>query len=138
MATQQLESELRGSIDHYTHLLMLLQTINEEIGTASQDKLQNMNLTLTELQEQAVRIDQSIAVQLNSAQARTEMVIFLLNRRENVVKEILGFNKKATAKAMGVKSLLAHEIGVLRNGQSALNGYRQQQHNQGRIVNSTS
>lgn len=138
MDIQQLESRLNYSISYYGRILSLLQTINEEIGTASQDELQSMSSTLAELQGQATQLDQSIATQLDKEPAKTETIRSLLNKRENLIKEILLLNRNINTKAMGVKSLLAHEIGTLRNGLSALSGYRQKQHNQGRIVNSTS
>jgi len=138
MAMQHLEASIRDSIRQYGHILTLLHTINAEIGTASAEELQGMNTALTALQEQSKHHDQALGSRLNSEPVRTEAINSLLEKRERLIQEILQLNKNATAKAMGVKSLLAHEIGILRNGQSALSGYRPQQRHQGRIVNSTS
>jgi chromosome segregation ATPase len=138
MDIEQLESQLKYSISYYGRILALLQSIDEEIGTASRDGLLNMSATLAELQGQATRLDQAIATHLSKVPAKNEHVRSLLNKREDVIKEILILNRNISAKAMGVKSLLAHEMSTLRNGLSALSGYRQMQHNQGRIVNSTS
>ena len=138
MEMHQLESGLRDSISHYVGILMLLQNIDKGIGTASQDELQNMNTSLAELQGQATQLDQLVVDQLSKESVKTEATRSLLAKRENLVQEILLLNRNITSKAMGVKSLLAHEMGMIRNGLSALSGYKQQQLNQGRIVNSTS
>lgn len=138
MDIEQLESGLNSAISYYGRILAILQNIDEEIGTASRDELLSMNATLTELQEQAARLDQAITAQLGQESFKNESIRSLLNKRGDVIKEILILNRNIRSKAMGVKSLLAHEMSTLRNGLSALNGYRPMQHNQGRIVNSTS
>lgn len=135
---QQLESGLKNSINHYGEILAVLQNIDKKLGTASQDELQAMNASLTRLQDEARELDQLIVDHSVKEPVRTEAIRSLLRKRESVVREILHLNKDITARAMGVKALLAHEMGSLRNGISALSGYKPQQHNHGRIVNSAS
>jgi hypothetical protein len=55
-----------------------------------------------------------------------------------LLKEILLLNGRITEKALRVNALIAHEMGKIRNGRSALNSYRQPHHHQGRITNCTS
>lgn len=135
---QQLESSLSQSIQHYEGLLKFLQQMDHEMGTANPATLQNFSLSLRELQEQAIHLDRNISVRLNPKVSEHASVQILTAKRQLLLKETLLLNKRITAKASGVKSLIAHEIGRLRTGLSALSGYRQPQHNQGRITNCTS
>ncbi|MBV5329160.1 MAG: hypothetical protein JZU65_16295 [Chlorobium sp.] len=135
---QQLEADLLLSIQHYEGLLQFLQKMDLDIGTADPAALQNLNRALQELQEQAVQLDQKIAPQLDAKSLKNATIQKLTKKRELLLKELLLLNQRITAKASGVKSLIAHEIGKLRTGLSAMSGYRQPQHNQGRITNCTS
>jgi hypothetical protein len=135
---EQLASSLSQAIQHYESLLKYLQEMDQEMGTASPDILQNFSVSLHELQEQAMQFDQYVSAHLNEGLLKIESIQMLFGKREALLKEILALNKRMTAKAQGVKSLIAHEIGRLHTGFSALSGYRQPQHNQGRITNCTS
>lgn len=133
---EQLEPVLLQSIQQYERILDFLQKMDGEIGTASPSMVLELSESLAYLQSHATQTDQALFTQLNKQSALTETIQSLLSRRENIVKEILILNERIKAKAIGIKSLLGHEMEKLRNGISALSGYRQQQHNQGRIVNS--
>lgn len=135
---QQLAERLRQSINQYSRIMTLLLQIDRRIGTAPPEDLQEMDRSLAELQSQATEIDQFIPDQLTKESENSETIRSLLDERATIVKDIIRLNGDVTTKAMGVKSILAHEIGTLRSGLSALKGYRKQQHNQGRILNSTS
>ena len=134
---QGLESNLTQSIQHYQGLLQFLQEMDHELGTADPVALQNFNLTLNELQEHAKHLDRHILTQINTQSLNSETTQDLIEKRALLVSEVLLLNQRITAKAAGVKSLLAHEMGKLRIGQTALSGYRQPQNNRGRITDST-
>jgi chromosome segregation ATPase len=135
---EQLAASLSQAIQHYENLLKHLQEMDQEMGTASPDTLQNFSVSLQEFQEQAMLLDRNVAAQLNKELSANESIQSLIGKREALLKEILALNTRMNAKAQGVKSLIAHEIGRLHTGLSALSGYRQPQHNQGRITNCTS
>lgn len=135
---QQLAAQIELSIRQYDRILALLAKIDLEIGPASSVELQEMDASLAELQTQANAIDQTFLDQLTQESAAIETIRSLLDRRATIIDDIIALNGIITTKAAGVQSLLAHELGVLRSGISALKGYKQQEHGQGRIVNSTS
>jgi hypothetical protein len=137
IAMQRLETELRESFTCYNRILTLLQNIDREVGTASEDELLVMGDSLKDLQASATLIDKTIMAQLQGKRVTNDTLSTLLESRENIVKEILLLNRNIAAKAMGVKTLLAHELATLRSGASAMKGYRQQEYDQGRIVNSS-
>ncbi|MBU1568836.1 MAG: hypothetical protein KJ630_24825 [Proteobacteria bacterium] len=136
--TQQLEPILTLSIRQYEDIHDFLQKMDKEIGTASPDDLLESNLSLAYLQSQATEADQVLLPQLSKHSVHTETSQQLIDKREQILKEILLLNEGITKKALGVNSLITHEMEKLRNGISALSGYRRQQNNQGRLVNKTS
>lgn len=135
---QQLEPALTLSIQQYEHILDFLRKIDREVGIASSDELLEQSALLADLQNHATQTDQVLLSLLNDHLVPTETIQILLSQRELIIKEILLLNAGITEKASGVKSLIAHEIEKLRNGISAMSGYKQHQNNQGRIVDRTS
>jgi hypothetical protein len=134
---EKLEPVILQSIKQYEHILDFLQKMDAEIGTASPSMVLELSESLAYLQSHATQTDQHILAQLNNKSILPEAMQSLLKKRENVVQNILILNERIKAKAIGIKSLLGYEMEKMRNGISALSGYRQQQHNQGHIVNST-
>jgi hypothetical protein len=134
---ENLEPVLIKSIQQYERILDFLQKMDTEIGTAAPSMVLELSESLAYLQGHAMQTDQNLLSQLRKQPALPEAMQSLLNRREYVVKEILILNERIKAKSIGIKSLLGHEMEKMRNGISALSGYRQQQQHQGRIVNST-
>ncbi len=135
---QQLEAGLRDSINSYNKILVLLQNMTVDLGTASHDELLKMSVSLGEMQGLATQLDQSILEKLQTVPERSVTMISLLEERESILKEVLLLNGSVTAKAMGVTSLFAHEIKTLRTGLSVMKGYSQPENDQGRIVNRSS
>jgi hypothetical protein len=135
---EQYEQTLMQSIHQYERILDFLQKMDGEIGAAAPSMVLELSESLAYLQGHATETDQVLLSQLRNQQALPKAMQSLLGKRENIVKEILTLNERIKAKAIGIKSLLGHEMEKMRNGISALSGYRQQQYNQGRIVNSAS
>lgn len=136
--TQHLTAQLTLSSNQYQRILAHLQHIDGKIGVASPLELQEMYTSLAELQRQAAEIDRSCLDQVMADPAIAKAVAALVDRRTSIVKKVLAANREITAKAIGVQSLLAHELGTLRTGLSALSGYRQPERPQGRLINSMS
>ena len=135
MTAIDLETALQRSVERYRQMIGLLDTIEQELGTASDEGLLQMNSLLLETQDEVSAADRLIMEYSKGDASLPSAIRNLLAEREKLVGEVLLLNRSVTVKAMGVKSLLAHEIGTLRNGQTALSGYRSPQHHQGRIVN---
>ena len=135
---QELETMLSQSIQQYECIRDFLRNMDEEVGNADPVTLQNFSDSLHELQAEAMQIDQVLLAQLNKKTKKNEPIQNLIARRELLQQEILLLNTRITEKVSRVKSLIAHEMKKLSKGLSALSGYKQQQHNQGRIVNGTS
>jgi len=132
------DSMLSRSIQHYQGILQLLEQMEREMGTADPLALQGFSSTLERMQGQAAQLDREIAPLLKAQASKNEQTADLAKQRADLVNEILEVNQRICAKASGVKSLLAHEMGKLRTGLTALSGYRQPQRHRGRITNCSS
>jgi hypothetical protein len=130
-----LEAKIRQSLDHYSLVMTFLQEMERKIGIASDDELLAMDKALSELHVKAVDFDKALWDFLAQTTEKTALELSLLNQRTNLLQNIVGLNETITTKAAAVKSLIAHELGTLRSGLSALKGYRQQDQRQGSIVN---
>ncbi len=129
---------LLQSAREYEHVLDFLRTVDEEIGTASPARLLEINQSLAELQGRAAQADRLLLAQTGNQTPQEGPIHPLVENRERLIRDILLLNERIRAKASGVKSHLAFELGKLRNGRSAMHGYKQQQNDQGRIVNRSS
>ncbi len=138
METQQIKASLIQSIEHYERILEHMQILNREIGTAPSLALLKLNETLVDLQKDTSPLEESLAIQLSKHPDKSKEIHHLFAKREELLKDILFLNQQITEKALGIKSFIAHEIGKLHSGQTAMKGYRQQHYHQGRIVNSNS
>ncbi|MDK9707979.1 MAG: hypothetical protein OEL83_13095 [Desulforhopalus sp.] len=136
--TQALASALATSIRNYQNILGFLVEMDREIGIASDTRLQSMTEILGTLQIQAVDADKTFLAHFDKESAESTIIQPLMVEREKVIAEILRLNSNVQKKAMGIKSLLAHELGALRLGKTAHYGYKSQQASAGRIVDSTS
>ena len=129
---------LAHSIHQYERILDWMQQMDTEVGTADADALAHFSDGLQELQGEAAADDQMLMARLASNGSAPESTRMLAARREGLLREILALNQRIIEKTARVQALLGHEIKSLGNGLTALNGYKQPQHNQGRLVNGAS
>ena len=138
METQLLKEKIQHSICLYEQMRESMKRLDLEIGTASPAALTKFNTTLSEHFNTAEKIEHELFVQLSTSSDRIDEVRSLIEVRENILKEILLLNQRITSKASGIRSFISHKTKSLQSGVSAMKGYTQVYHNQGRIVNSTS
>lgn len=135
---QPLETMLSRSIQHYRGVLQLLERIDRELGTADPQALAEFSRALELMQTEASPLDREIAAQFQAQPRSGEQIATLAGERNELIGAALAINQRISAKALGVKSLLSHEMGKLRTGLTALSGYRQPQPHRGRITNCSS
>lgn len=136
MKPEKLKDTIHLSIQQYEHMLEYMKRLDREVGTASSPALIKLNATLLELQKNTSETEQYLFSQLSKNPEKRDSIKSLIELREHLINDILYFNQRITTKAVGVKSFITHEMGKLHTGLSAMQGYRQQQYNHGRIVNS--
>ena len=128
-------SSLVESIKHYRQIVALLQDVNLRLGAATPAELQGMGEALDRRQQQAGVIDAAILARLHEEPVEMARYQSLLLERAGLLQEVVSLNGRIAGRARDVASLLVHEMETLRNGQSALNGYRLPLESGGRLVN---
>lgn len=129
-----LELLCRQSLRQYREMVLLLQSLQGNLQDQSSGSVIQFNVTFVELQNQIQQTDQEVAEQLNLQPESTNIVAFL-NHRKELQEDMLGLIGETVPKADSVKSLLANEMQAVKHGKKALNGYKSQQEQYGRIVN---
>jgi hypothetical protein len=76
------------------------------------------------VQEQAALADQGL-LSILQEMVPTLSAHPLMDRRQNLMQQIMTHNRLLLSTINTIKSLLAHEIKEMRGGRAALNGYRQ-------------
>jgi hypothetical protein len=136
--TQQLKTSLLQSIHQYENMLDYMQNLDKGVGTAAPSALMRLNDRLVELQKNMTQTEEIVSFRLQEYSGNMEAVQSLVEMRQHLLRDILFLNQRITVKATGIRSYITSEMGKLHTGLSAMKGYKQQQNNLGRIINSKS
>jgi hypothetical protein len=123
------------SIKHYRQIVALLQDVNLRLGAASPGELQGMGEAIDWQQQQAGMIDGAVLARLHEEPVEMARYQSLMLERAGLLQEMVTLNGRIAGRARDVASMLVHELEGLRNGQSALSGYRLPIQEGGRLVN---
>lgn len=123
-ASEKLDALLHCSVRRYEDILTLLAAINSDVGGNNAATLDSRGTEVLQLQEQAALADCELVTTLQ------EMHIDvsdhpLIDKRLEIMQQIMSHNRSLLSSVHNVKSLLAHEIKEMQGGQAALHGYRQ-------------
>ena len=129
-----LDAMVQHSIRQHIDLIDLLWPLQQQLESPSLDAITKFNSVFSTLQQEIEILDRELEKQLKMATI-PDHIEQLLDRRQSLQQEILHVLKHTVPKACSVKSLMASEIQSVKNGRKALNGYKTQSENQGRIVN---
>ena len=129
-----LDAMVQHSIRQHIDLIDLLWPLQQQLESPSLDAITKFNTVFSTLQQEIEIFDRELEKQLKMATI-PDHIEQLLDRRQSLQQEILHVLKHTVPKACSVKSLMASEIQSVKNGRKALNGYKTQSENQGRIVN---
>jgi hypothetical protein len=115
---------LQSSITHYEEMLSLFIAINSESGNKNAETLDIWGTELLQLQEQAELADQLLMTALEEISPPAS-TLPLLEKRLEIMRQVLTHNRALLSTATNIQSLLTHEIKEMQGGRAALNGYRQ-------------
>jgi hypothetical protein len=115
---------LQSSIIRYEEILALFVAINNASGNKNGEALNILGTEILQRQEQAKLADQLLMAALEDTAPPAE-ALPLLEKRVEVMRQILTHNQALVSTANNIKSLIAHEIKEMQGGRAALNGYRQ-------------
>lgn len=125
---ENIDTLLLASIRRYENILALFATFSTETDN-NPATLHMRGTTLLQLQEEAALADADLAIillEMSSTLPSAQLAAHpLLNKRKDIMQQVLDNNRSLLATINNIKSLLAHEIKELQSGRTALSGYRQ-------------
>lgn len=121
----QLDTLLHCSVKRYEDILALFSAINNEGGGNNAATLDRRGTEVLQLQEQAALADQDLVAAIMQDMPLPGPAHLLLDKRRDIIQQILRHNRLLLTTISNIKSLLAHEIKEAQGGRAALNGYRQ-------------
>lgn len=126
---ENLDTLLLDSIKRYENILALFATFSTETESNNPATLHTRGTTLLQLQEEAALADADLAIalqEMSSTLSSNQLAAHpLLNKRKDIMQQVLDNNRSLLTTINSIKSLLAHEIKELQSGRTALTGYRQ-------------
>ncbi len=127
------DSPLAASCMIYSRILGLMGELQMSLERCSASEISGFVEILGRLQADAAALDQQIDAEALSDPAAAP----LASRRDELLATLLTENRKLHGRARQTQTLYAHEMTGLRQGFSALQGYRPPQRQGGELVNSS-
>ena len=95
------------------------------LGTADPNQLNKQSQLIASCSEQLLKIDEQLKALVPELQLRTENTKLLVDKRKQLIKELINKNNTISQKASNISSALKHEFSNLAKNQSAINRYGQ-------------
>ena len=133
----QLNTLIAESVDQYTEMRVLLLRLESELENSSASGIAQLVSQFNMLCSDTRNKDRIITHELTS-QGVNEIIYQQLESRRNLQAEIISLIEKNLPKANTVKSLYAEEVNSLKKGRKAMNGYKNNSGDLGRIINNSS
>ncbi len=134
--TNLLHSFLQTSIDQYTEILELMESITQsnkftciEELTITGKQILNKQKAATETDKRLLALLDQSSVQISDNKKIAE--------RTKLLKQVLGLNKIITPKLTNIKSLIGNELQKIKHGRCAMKEYHQAEIKHGRNLNNT-
>ena len=134
--TSQLYSFLQTSIDQYTKILQLMESITQTNKTPSIEELTITGKQILNKQKAATETDKKLLAFLAKSPAEI-MDDKKITKRTELLKQVLELNKIITPKLTNIKSLMGNELQQIKKGRFAMKGYQQTEIKHGRNLNNT-
>lgn len=123
---------LKQSVIEYALVSNCLDQIQKNLTGLEPEELVKSVEEMHQLQEQAKRTDRLVEEALARVKPG-EAIAGLLHRRSEMMAQILEKNRLIFDQTSGILAAKAAEMGDLRQGQTAMSGYRSKTENAGRI-----
>ncbi len=134
--TNQLYSFLQTSIDQYTEILQLMESITQTNKNPRIEELTGIGKQILDKQKIATQTDKNLLALLS--ESSTEMMDDKrITKRTELLKKVLQLNKIITPKLTNIKSLMGNELQQIKKGRFAMKGYQQTEIKHGRNLNNT-
>ena len=134
--TTQLHSFLQTSIDQYTEILQLMESITQTNKSPCIEELTITGKQILNKQKAATETDKKLLAFLAKSSVG-QMDDSKITKRTELLQQVLGLNKIITPKITNIKSLMGSELQQIKKGRFALKGYQQTETKHGRNLNNT-
>lgn len=127
-AMSNLDPLLQASIQRYEDILVLFEAINHGRDDNTPATPGSKGTEILQMQEMAALADQELIAILKEIEPTVSARLSsypLMDRRRELMQQILTHNRSLLSVINNIKSLLAHDIKSIQGGRTALNGYRQ-------------
>lgn len=128
-----LQPLLQTSIKEYTDILAIMETIADP---AMNNQIEDLNIrgeTLLEKQQHAFCTDQKIIHLLDNVPESCHHKG--IAERAELIHKVIQLNKQIMPKLESIKSLISSELRQIKNGRSAMKGYKPTDMKNGKNVN---
>lgn len=133
---KQLHCLLQTSIDQYTEILQLMDSIIHTNKNLSIEELTIIGKQILSKQKTATETDKKLLPLLSDSSA--EMIgDHKFAKRTDLLKEVIQLNTIITPKLTNIRSLMGSELQQVKKGRSAIKGYQQTETKHGRNLNNT-
>lgn len=122
---KEVDTLLQCSIKRYEYILTLFAAINSNSGDNNLATLDIKGTEILQLQEQAALADHTLITKMKEMHPAW-LDHSLLSKRQDIMHQILTHTHSLLSAANNIRSLLAHELKEIQDGQAALNGYHRQ------------
>lgn len=126
--TGKIDALLISSISRYQDILTLIAAMSNDTGDKNPAILDSRGTKILQLQEQAALADHeliTIIEKMDPAVLAHLAAHPLMQQRQDIIQQILIYNRSLISTINNIKTLLAHEIKAMQGGRVALQGYRQ-------------
>lgn len=137
LTKQQFTDALEASIQRYEDILVLFKSINNNLEDKSTASLPTKGTVIFQLQEKATLADQELISTLKKMDTTISTHFSahqLINRRQELIGQILTQNRSLLSVVKNIKSLLTHEIQQIQGGRTALKGYHKTTSSQNKTI----
>ena len=132
----QLHSFLQTSIDQYTDILLLMESMTQTKMNFSVEELSITGKKIISKQEIATATDKQLLPLLS--QSTTEMKgDEKVAKRTELLRQVMQLNTVITRKLVNIKSLMGSELQQVKKGRFAIKGYHQTETKHGKNINNT-
>jgi|GEM_PF-3242430 len=134
--SDQLQSLIRTSIEQYTNILQLMESIKGGDGNLSMEELVRISREILTQQELAAATDKTLLPLLEEGPGTMVDVTGIVKRTE-LIEKIIQLNKIITPRLANIKSLISNELLQVKQGRSAIKGYQQTEKKHGKNLHKT-
>ncbi|MBL4902509.1 hypothetical protein JYT85_00400 [Desulfocapsa sp. AH-315-G09] len=134
--TNQLDSFLETSIDQYTEILVLMESITQTTTCPCMEKITLTSEQILEKQKAATETDKKLLDLLANTPVKM-MDNKKIKKRTDLVQQVLKQNTLITPKITTIKALMENELQQIKKGRFAMKGYQQTEIQHGSNLNNS-